>query len=433
MSAPEARTLGASTAAMLVVASMVGTGVFTSTGFLVGDIGSKPAVLFAWILGGALALAGALSYAELGAALPANGGEYQLLSRIYHPAVGFLAGLTSMIIGFAAPIASASVAFARYLDTVVPGLPERPVAAALILAMTLLHSTRVETGSRLQDWLTYGKIGLIAAFLALGAFAPLPHFGEAPRVPLGAAIASGSFAVGQFWIAFSYSGWNAASYVAGELKDPARNLPRALISATIAVTVLYTALNFVYLAAAPADALAGQLQVAYVAATHMMGETASRFVSAVIALGLVSTTGAFVMTGPRVLAAVGVDYPRLALLTRRREGGAPVVALALQAALSLGMLFTASFEVMIESVGFVLSFWAGLAVLGVIVLRRREPTLPRPYKTLGYPVTPLVFVALMGWIIVRSVISKPEILVWGALALVASLAIWLWARPRDAR
>ncbi len=432
MSASEAprAQLGTSTAAMLVVASMVGTGVFTTTGFLLGDIGSKPAALVAWVVGGVLALCGALAYAELGAALPRNGGEYQLLSRIYHPAVGFLAGLTSLIVGFAAPIAACAIAFGKYLHAALPAVPEKPVAVALVLALTLLHSLRTATGARAQDYLTYAKLGLIGAFLLAGLTGDLSHFGEPARAPLVEVVTSSAFAIGLFWISFSYTGWNAAAYMAGELRDPARSLPRATVLGTLTVTALYVALNAVFMASAPTEQLAGKLEVGQVSATALLGPSAGRAFALLIALGLVATTGAYTLTGPRVAEAMGRDFPKLAWLSVRAPERGPVRALVAQAALALLLILTASYDVLLTAVGFVLSSWAGLTVVGVIVLRIKEPALPRPYRVLGYPFTPLLFAALTAWMILRPVFDRPIILLWGGLALAIGLILYAWARAR---
>lgn len=420
--------LKTSTAAMLVVASMVGTGVFTTTGFLLGDIGSKPAALIAWVVGGVLALCGALAYAELGAALPRNGGEYQLLSRIYHPAVGFLAGLTSLVVGFAAPIAACAIAFGKYLGAALPGVPEQPAAVALVLALSVLHASRTATGTRWQDYLTYAKLALIGAFLIAGLTGDLGHFSEPARAPVLEVVSSSAFAIGLFWISFSYTGWNAASYLAGELEDPARSLPRATMIGTLTVTALYVALNAVFMASAPTAELAGKLEVGQVSATALLGPDAGRGFALLIALGLVATTGAYTLTGPRVAEAMGRDFPRLAWLSVRAPDRGPVRALVAQAVLALILILTASYDTLLTAVGFVLSTWAGLTVLGVIVLRIKEPSLPRPYRVLGYPITPLVFAALTAWMIIRPVVDRPIILAWGALALALGLGAYAWAR-----
>jgi len=315
-STPDAdrRRLGGLTATLLVVASMVGTGVFTTTGVVVADVPSSTAVLDAWLLGGVLALAGALSYAELGAALPRNGGEYQLLGRIYHPAVGFVAGWVSLIVGFSAPIAASALAFGSYLAAVAPGVP--PVAAAVVLIALLaaLHGFDVKLGSGIQNVFTLGKILLVAGFAAAGAVAIATRDAPpavAPGVPLADAILSPAFAVGLILVSFAYCGWNGAVYIAGEVRNPGRTLPIALLVGTALVAILYIALNAVFLAAAPLSDLAGQIEVGDIAARRLFGPGAGDVLSSLVSLALVSSVSAMLMAGPRVYEAMGADHPAL--------------------------------------------------------------------------------------------------------------------------
>jgi APA family basic amino acid/polyamine antiporter len=420
-----ARTLGPLTATMLVVASMVGTGVFTTTGFLVADIGSNPAVLACWALGGGLALAGALCYGELAAAMPHNGGEYLLLSRIYHPALGFVAGWISLIVGFSAPIAAAALAFSRYLAAVFPGIPELPISLGLIALLSGLHCLRLELGSGFQNAFTIGKTALILAFIVGGLWLGQPaRCLEPGAVAFPEALMSSGFAVGLVYISFSYQGWNAALYIAGELKQPERWLPLSLVLGTAVVTVLYLGLNAVFLAATPAPEIAGQLEVGHIAASALFGPGAARLLSTVIAVGLVSTVGAYIMTGPRVYEAMGQRSPGLRFVTGRVRGGGPVRSILLQGAVAAIMVLTASFDALLTYTGFTLSGVAALAVLGVVVLRVREPGLHRPYRTWGYPLTPVAFVALMLWMMGHSVIERPVVALAGAGTVAVGFLLW---------
>jgi amino acid transporter len=307
------RRIGLGTATALVVASMIGTGVFTTTGFLVRDVGSPTAILFAWILGGVTAVCGALTYAELISALPTNGGEYALLGRMYHPALGFTAGFSSLVVGFAAPVAAASIAFGQYAAAVLPGLPPLLAAVGVLVLSSAFHAFHLAAGSRFQDVFTVGKVVLIVVFAGVGLALGEPSRAVAPAaVSFAEGTLSLPFAVGLIYVAFSYSGWNAAAYVAGEVESPERNLPRALILGTAIVTALYLALNVMFLGAAPLEALSGKVEIGHVAAEHLFGPAAARVVSAIIAVGLVSTIGAMVMTGARVAEALGRAHPRRA-------------------------------------------------------------------------------------------------------------------------
>lgn len=425
-----ARRLGVRTATSLVVASMVGTGVFTTTGFLARDLGSAGAVLLTWLAGGAFALFGALAYGELVAALPHNGGEYQLLTRLYHPALGFVAGFTSFLVGFCAPIAASSLLFGAYLARAIPGVPETPAAVALLVGTTALHLGRLERVVRLHDAVTAGKVLVVAALGIAGLLAGDPGrlFAAGPARTADA-VGSGAFAVGLVYVSYAYSGWNAAAYVAGEVVDPARNLPRALLVGTTSVVALYLALNAAYLSAGPLADLAGVPEVAHAAARGLFGDGAARAVSGVIAFGLVSTVSAFVMTGPRVYEAMGLDHRALGFLSRRNTVGAPAPALVLQGAVSLLLVAGATVEKLVAYVGFTLTLFAGLAVLGVFRLRALglAPT-DRRLRTWGHPVTSLAFVALCGWMLVHAVAGRPAVAGAGVGTLVAGLVLWRWLR-----
>lgn len=427
-SAP-ARQLSLTTATQLVIASMVGTGVFTTSGYFLADIPSAPANLLGWALGGLLALCGALSYAELSAALPCNGGEVALLSRIYHPALGFVAGVIGIVVGFAAPIAAAAIAFGDYAAQAIPGLSENWGSALGVVAIALsaaAHCVGVKSGARAQDVITGIKVVLVAAvgvwLFAMGD----PSRLSVAEVSMGEALSDPAFAVGLVYVAFAYTGWNAASYVAGETSDPARQVPRALLGGTLIVTLLYLLLNAAFLVAAPMDALAGETEIAAVAAIHAAGPTAGRILSAVIAVGLLSTTGAMTMTGARMAEALAEDRPRLRGLLRTHPDSPPRMAIALQATLACTMALSATFDALLIYAGVTLTASAMLTTLGVFVLRRNEPELERPYRTWGYPLTPLLFAALSVWMIAATVIEKPVVAAVALGTVVSAYGVYRW-------
>ena len=418
-----ARRIGAPTATMLVVASMLGTGVFTTTGVLLRDLGSPAAVLAAWAVGGVLALCGALSYGELAAALPRSGGEYQMLGRIYHPAIGFAAGVISLVVGFSAPLAASALAFGHYLAVLVPGV--RPAAAGMgiVALMAVLHAVHVQVGGRVQAAITALEVSLIGAFVAAGAPRSEPSRLLTSAGPPFHGAGTSAFAASLIYVSFAYSGWNGAVYLAGEVRDPGRAVPRALIVGTTLVAVLYLALNVVFLSATPPGELAGVVEVGHVAAVALLGPGAGRVLSALIAVILASSVSAMLMAGPRVYETMGRDHPSLAILARRTRHGGPAVAVALQAATAEAMIMTSSFGALLRYIGFTLSLTAGLAVFGVLVLRRREPGLPRPYRTWGYPVTPLLFVALSAWMVVHALVQNPASSWAGLATVIAGVAL----------
>ncbi len=426
------RRFGLLTATLLVVASMIGTGVFTTTGFLVRDIGSWPAILIAWALGGLFALSGALSYAEIVAALPRSGGEYHIISRIYHPAAGFVAGWISLVVGFSAPIAASALAFGTYLAAIVPGTQPMLAACLLVVALSLAHAVRVSVGCTVQNVFSIAKVVFILGFIVGGALVAEPSRVLAGTGrPILEATLSPELAIGLIFIFFAYSGWNGAAYVAGEVRRPERTLPLALILGTAVVTVLYLGLNTVFILAAPAEALSGVVEIGHVAAVHLFGVGAGAALSAIIALALVSSVSAQVMAGPRVYQTMGEDYPRLAWLNQKTRDGAPCRATALQSAVALLMMFTATFETLLSYIGFTLSLSAGLAVAGVMVLRRTEPDLPRPYKVWGYPATPLLFLGLAVWMVVHTLIQRPQVGFAGLATIAGGLFLWALVRPKE--
>jgi APA family basic amino acid/polyamine antiporter len=430
---PTLRRIGLPTAALLVVANMVGTGVFTTTGFLVRDLGSPSAILLAWAVGGVLALCGALTYGELAAALPRNGGEYHLLSRIYHPALGFLAGFISLVVGFSAPIAAASLAFGSYLGANLPGLPPVASALGLVVALSTIHALHVTAGGAVQNLFTVVKIALIVVFVVGGLM-----MGDPSRIlsggegSLAGAAVSPAFAVGLIYISFSYSGWNGAIYLAGEVREPARTLPRALFAGTAVVMALYLGLNFIFLASAPLNELSGVVEVGHVAAIHLFGEGAGRLLSLAIALALVSSVSAMVMAGPRVYQVMGEDHGPLSFLRHRTRNGGPAAAVCLQAAVACLMVVTAAFETLLTYIGFTLSLFAGLTALGVTVLRRREPGLERPYRVWGYPGTTALFIVLSLWMIGHTLYANPTAALAGLGTLAAGAGLYFLLKRLDA-
>lgn len=418
-----ARKLGLASTSGLVVASMIGTGVYTTSGLMLAEGRSPLGVLAVWLVAGLLSLAGALSYAELATVYPESGGEYALLSRVFHPAVGFVAGIASIVLGFAAPIAACGIAFARYGGAAL-GLEgdrlaaiEQPVALLVVALVSLAHARAHPTTQRAQDLLTLGKLALAFLFVAAGVFASALAPSRLLDPPMRLAeVAEPSFAFGVVLVSFAYTGWNAAVYVGGEIGDVRRTLPRALGLGTLVVTLLYLSLNAVFLAAAPRGEL-GVVEIAHVAATHLFGRAAGRVLSSVIAFGLLSTIGAFVLTGTRVYAAMGRDHAVLGRIAGLR------VALLVQALLAAAMILTSSFDVLLGSVGVTLSLSSALTVAGVLVARRRG--LPaHAYRTPGYPWTPLAFVLLSLGTIAAAVAYDPIVAAWGSGSIVVGLLLY---------
>lgn len=430
---------------MLVIASMVGTGIFTTSGPLLAQLGSIEAVLLVWFLGGLVALSGALCYAELASRILESGGEYALLARTFHPALGFAAGFVSLLAGFAAPIALVALGFSSYASVVHPALPKSIVAVCLVVGATLLHGIRPGFGIRFQDFATLIKVGLILCFVVGALF-----FGDAGRLvdphnviapaqggsPPSVWGVVSAFALGLVQVYYGYAGWNAAAYVTGEVKSPQKNLPLALFFGTAMVIGLYLALNLAFFSAAPLAELQGEIEIGYLAAVALFGPVAGTGLSLLIAAGLVSTLGALVVTGARVYEAMGRDYPRLSVLATKNPEGAPVVALAIQAAIAVLLILFTSFAELLAAVGFVLSISSALTVCGLFVARARRPEVRGGFRVPGYPLTPLFFVVVTLWSVIStfgnafSDFGKLKIVLIGMVPVALGLLIYLFVTPR---
>ncbi|WP_375419158.1 APC family permease [uncultured Hymenobacter sp.] len=417
------------TGTAIVIANMVGTGVFTSLGFQVLTIQSGFALLMLWGVGGLIALCGAVSYAELAAALPRSGGEYHYLSRIYHPALGFLSGWVSATVGFAAPTALAALALGKYAQSVWPALNATALSVIVVGVLTLVHGTSSRVGSRLQVVVTALKVAVLVVFIGAGLLAgPAQPLRFAPDAAGWQAVLSPAFAVSLVYVSYAYSGWNAAVYVTGEISDPQRNVSRILLSGTAVVLILYVGLNYVFLRATPLAELKGQLEVGYVAANSLFGPAVGRLMGAVIAALLVSTISSMIFAGPRIVQTMGEDLPALRWLALRSRAGLPVRALALQTGLTLLFILKQDFSAVMVYAGFILNLFTFLTVSGVFVLRWRQPELPRSYRAWGYPFTPLLFLGLSGWTLLFILRDKPTESLYGLATLLGGLLVYLLAR-----
>ena len=417
------RDVGLVVCTALVVANMVGTGIFTSLGFQLVEIRSHPAIMLLWLLGGILALCGALCYAELSAALPRSGGEYHFLGSIYHPCVGFMAGIVSILVGFAAPVALSSMAFGSYLHGVFPSVDPMASSISVVVVVSLFHLRNLRLSGAFQVVFTVLKLSLVV-FLSVALLGATGAKAE-PTAPLAGYVFSAPFAVSLMFTLYAYSGWNAATYILGEVRSPSRVIPLALAGGTVLVMLLYLALNHAFLHAAPAASMAGELNVAQVAAEAVFGDDGGRIVAGIIALGLVSAISAMVWAGPRVAMVLGEDYPRtFGWLRRRNLGGIPVAAVVAQSSLTILLLLSSTFEQVLVYTQFALLACSFLAVLGVLVLRSTRPGLARPFRVPLYPLTPLLFLAISAFAMVYTAAARPWEAVFGALTLLAGLGIY---------
>lgn len=411
---------------LLIIANMIGTGVFTSLGFQLEVLRAGFPLLMLWVVGGVVALCGALAYAELGAALPRSGGEYAILSRGVHPAAGFVGGWVSATIGFAAPTALAAMTFGGYLGALLPGASPRLLALVLVAGLTAAHMASRRSSGTTQVSLTAVKLllitGFCAAALLFGPAAQPVRFAPAPGD--GALIAGRDFAVSLIYVNYAYTGWNAATYITGEIDRPQRTLPRILAGGTLVVLACYLALNATFLRAAPMDAMAGQLNVGAIAARALFGDAGARALTLVLSLLLVSTVSAMTLAGPRVLQAMGEDFPPFRALARTTADGIPAGAVLLQSLVAAAFILTGAFERVLVFSGFLLGLVSFATVATLFVLRWREPALARPYRAWGYPFTPLAYLAVMGWTLVHIVTERPTEAAAGGALVAVGVAAW---------
>lgn len=400
------RKIGWYSAAAIVVANMVGTGVFTSLGLQLEGLSSAWSILLLWVIGGLVSLFGAFSYAELGTKLPRSGGEYYFLSRIYHPFVGYLSGWVSLTVGFAASVALAAMAMGAYIEKFTVISPQLVAMGAIVL-ISLVHSVNIRQSSNFQNAVTALKLVLILFFI-IGCFA-LPAEPGAGVAAFSSAwradLSTPAFAVSLVYVIYAFSGWNAAAYIVEEIREPARNLPLALISGTLVVSVLYVLLQMAFLHQVSIPQLRGKIEVGQVVAEHMFGLAGGQLISFFIALFLVSSISAMVWVGPRVVRAMANDYSIWRFLAKDNRQGIPVKAIWLQAAISIFMIVTSSFEQVLYYSGFVLQLFTTAAVAGVFVMRWRNGH--QGYSSPGYPWVQLGFLAISFWILAFLLYERP--------------------------
>ena len=423
------------TVTAVVIANMIGTGVFTSLGFQLLDIQSGFAILLLWALGGLIAVCGSMTYAELGSALPRSGGEYNFLTEISHQSAGFISGWISATIGFSAPTALAAITFSTYLMTIFPEINNdwlrKIIACSLIVILAFIHSSNRKSSGGLQMIFTVMKVGVIILF-CFGAILFAKNIQPVSFSPNSndiSTIFSGSFAVSLIYVSYAYTGWNAATYLSSEIERPQKYLPLILISGTTTVTVLYILLNFVFLSVAPIEDMQGKIEIGFIAAQSAFGGSVANFTGLVLSLLLISTVSAMTIAGPRVLQVIGEDFKVLNILSRKRKDGIPSTAIYIQSLIAIIFILSSSFESILVFAGFTLALNSFVTVIAVFVLRSKQPNLPKPYKTFGYPFTPLIYLALTGWTLYFVIINRP-IEVLFSLGIILSGLIFFYISNR---
>jgi APA family basic amino acid/polyamine antiporter len=415
------RKLGLFPATNIVVANMIGAGIFTTSGLLMSGLNNPLLMLALWATGGLIALCGALSYGELGASMPGAGGEYLFLSKLYHPIFGFLSGWVSFMVGFSAPIAASALGFSEYFTRAVPGLPiwlqnsgiigpvltKKLLAVAVILIFSLIHYRGIKYGARIQNVLTLLKVLLIVILLTAGLSSgkgDLSNFSKGGILPSGLA-GWKTIGLSLMWIMFAYSGWNASTYLGAEIRNPGKILPRSLIYGTCIVIILYLGINILYVYSTDPEAMKGVISIGGLAMGNLFGKPAEILFSILIAFALFSSLSAFIIIGPRVyysMAKDGLFFKSVAKIHPKFL--VPSNSILLQGLIAAILAVSGTFEQVLTFMGFALGIFPILTVTGVWKLRKNHTW---TVKLKGFPVTQIIYIASGALILVLSFLERP--------------------------
>jgi APA family basic amino acid/polyamine antiporter len=415
------RTLGLFPLTNIVVANMIGAGIFTTSGLLMQDLHNPLIMIILWVVGGTLAICGALSYGELGAAIPRAGGEYAFLSRLYHPVLGFLSGWVSFFVGFSAPIAASAIGFVAYMTRAFPGILQLGIFDAsvetvilkkfyaffVIVLFTAIHVRGLKFGANVQNVLTILKVSLIAGLIFAGFVfgqGSWHHFSQGVDFQLGF---GGWKVIGLslMWIMFAYSGWNASAYIGSEVKNPSKNLPRSLIVGTGIVILLYFCLNLIYVYASSPGEMEGVISIGGLAAGNLFGQSFEKILSMMISFALFSSLSAYIILGPRVYYSMARDKIFFRFTSDvHKKYGVPAKSIMLQGTIAGVMVLFGTFDQLLTYMGFSLGIFPLLAVLGVFKVRRLKLN---PYKMPGFPFAPALYILSGVVILILAFFQRP--------------------------
>ena len=440
------RRLGPVDASSIIVSNVIGSGILIVPAIVAGMIPNPLAILAVWLVGGVLAFAGAMAYAELAALRSRAGGEYVYLREAFGPLVGFLSGWTSFIAGFSGAIAAGAVGVSSYLGRFIPfaadtnelvtiGLPfgmltvtRQDLTALLVIAvLSVIHIIGLGPGRVVQNVLSLLKVLILIVFVLLGLVfgqGNVENFSIARPVP------AANWLVALIPVMFSYSGWNAAAYVAEEVRDPTRNLPRALGLGTAIVVVVYLAMNLLYLYAFPVEELGSlQIRVVDAAADRLFGGAVATALAAATVIMVSASVSAMVVTGPRVYFAMARDGLFFGAAARvHPRFRTPAVAIIAQAVWSGLLVLSGTFTQLVEFTGFSIVLFAGLAVATLFVLRRRQPSEPRPFRAWGYPIAPGLFALFSMAMVINAIWRTPGPAAAGLVVILAGVPVYILLR-----
>lgn len=417
--------IGILTASSIVVANMIGTGVFTSLGFQLSSVQNSWTILILWGTGGLLALFGAFAFAELGTHFKESGGDYIYLSRVFHPLAGYLSAWSGLIVGFSAPVALAAMAFTKYLSPF--GLNDNKWLAIGIIVLTgLMHSFSIRHSSRFQNFSTVIKVLFIVTLVVLGFFIhgntnDAFNFSNSWQIE----IAKPGFAVSMVYVSFAYTGWNAAAYVVDEIKEPRKNLPRALIGSTLFVALIYVLFQFALLSNGTVAQLEGKEEVTYTAFNNLLGSTGGKWVSIFIAIQLIATISSYLWVGPRVTWAMANEYHLWKPFAKKNKQQIPVAAVWLHVIISIVLTLSGSFEKVLLYAGFVLQLMATLTVATSLFLKKKEGVFISPFK----PILQIIFLLFNTGVLIFTLIGRPVESLIGLGILAIGALIYLFDKP----
>ena len=428
----------------IVIANIIGAGIFTTTGYVMGFLGNPQVMLVLWILGGAISFCGAIAYGELGATFPEAGGDYVFITKLFNPLLGFLNGWLSLIVGFSAPIAASAIGFSKYFTWAFPDLQRwlllnnafggetfnRILAIAIILLFTIIHSKGLILGARVQNALTVVKILLIVGLIIAGFSFGKGNFenlniGKPFNYNFNDWKAAG---LSLMFIMFAYSGWNSATYIGSEIRSPKKVIPQSLLISALVVTVLYVLLNIFFVYAVPVGEMRNEPEIAGLAVGFAFGKTAETVISLLISFALFSSLSAFILLGPRVyykMAQDGFFFQSMASIHPLKK--VPSNAIYLQAAIAIVLVMSGTFEQILTYMGFSLGIFPILAVAGVFKLRlRKQSKLRLP----GYPLIHFFFIVVSVAMLVLAYFERPVESSIAILTALSGVPVYYWFKRK---
>ena len=427
--------VGFNTAYSVVIANMIGVGVFTSLGFQLVELHSYISITAVWLFGGFLALNGSFCYAELSAAYPKSGGEYHFLRTAFGDRVGFLSGWASSIVGFAAPIAASAYAFSKYLlDVTRFNIHPLVISILIIVVISIVNCISLSHSARLQVFTSFAKVILLILLIAFGFYSIFYLHADTigtKNVIVGdykKEMLSPAFWVSLIYVSYAYSGWNASSYIIDDIKNPKKTVPRSIFWGVLTVIAIYTLINLVFvLSSAPAEIISKE-DFVYFVANNLFSTHGGNIISFLIAFFLMSTISALILIGPRVIHTISKDYPFFSFFVKHTKNGIPLRSILMQAIISITILVTSSFEFIITTMGLILCFFTTLTAVSTIVLRYKHPNIERPIKIPFYPLPPIIYAVFNLWIMYHVVSSKPEQAVYSIVFILLGVIIYYFAK-----